>query len=41
MVIRLFGIYPEGVSYGILVMNALTPLIDRTLKPRKFGEVRK
>jgi electron transport complex protein RnfD len=41
MVIRLFGIYPEGVSYGILVMNALTPLIDRTIKPRKFGEVRK
>ncbi|HOJ92776.1 MAG TPA: RnfABCDGE type electron transport complex subunit D [Dictyoglomaceae bacterium] len=41
MMIRIFGAYPEGVSYGILVMNALTPLIDRSFKPRKFGEVKK
>jgi Na+-translocating ferredoxin:NAD+ oxidoreductase RnfD subunit len=29
------------VTYGILVMNVLTPLIDRTIKPRKFGGVKK
>jgi electron transport complex protein RnfD len=36
-VIRLWGGYPEGVSYSILIMNALTPLIDRYTQPRKFG----
>lgn len=36
-IIRLWGGYPEGVSYSILVMNALTPLIDRYTQPRKFG----
>lgn len=35
--IRLFGGFPEGVSYSILIMNALVPVIDRHLKPRKFG----
>lgn len=29
VLIRLFGSYPEGVTYGILLMNILTPLIDR------------
>jgi electron transport complex protein RnfD len=37
MVIRLFGGYPEGVSYSILLMNAATPLIDRYFKPKTFG----
>jgi len=37
VVIRLFGGYPEGVSYSILVMNAFTPLIDRYTKPKTFG----
>ncbi len=37
-VIRLWGGYPEGVSYSILLMNAATPLIDRFVKPRRFGE---
>ncbi|MCD6452377.1 MAG: RnfABCDGE type electron transport complex subunit D [Acidobacteria bacterium] len=37
VVIRLFGSYPEGVSYSILVMNAFTPLIDRYTKPKTFG----
>lgn len=37
--IRLFGAYPEGVCYSILVMNAFTPLIDRWTRPRIFGEV--
>lgn len=37
-VIRLWGGYPEGVSYSILLMNATVPLIDRYTKPRIFGE---
>lgn len=41
IVIRFWGSYPEGVSYGILVMNALTPLIDKLIRPRRFGEVKK
>ena len=40
MVIRLYGDYPEGVSFAILIMNAAVPLIDRYTKPRKFGFVR-
>ncbi|MDA3947873.1 MAG: RnfABCDGE type electron transport complex subunit D [Spirochaeta sp.] len=36
-IIRLFGGFPEGVSYSILIMNALVPVIDRHIKPRKFG----
>ncbi|MBV4419421.1 RnfABCDGE type electron transport complex subunit D [Clostridium tyrobutyricum] len=36
-VIRLKGGYPEGVCYSILLMNAVTPLIDRLVKPVKFG----
>ncbi len=37
VLIRLFGGYPEGVSFAILLMNAATPLIDRFVKPRVFG----
>jgi electron transport complex protein RnfD len=37
VLIRLFGGYPEGVSFAILLMNAATPLIDRYCRPRKFG----
>jgi electron transport complex protein RnfD len=36
-VIRLWGGYPEGVSFAILLMNATVPLIDRYFKPKKFG----
>jgi electron transport complex protein RnfD len=36
-VIRKWGGYPEGVSYSILIMNAATPLIDRYLRPKRFG----
>ena len=36
-VIRLWGGYPEGVSFAILLMNATTPLIDRFTRPRVFG----
>jgi electron transport complex protein RnfD len=35
--IRLIGGYPEGVCYSILLMNAITPLIDRFVKPKEFG----
>jgi len=37
VLIRLWGGYPEGVMYGILFMNALTPLINRATKPRIYG----
>ena len=37
VLIRLFGGYPEGVSFAILLMNAATPLIDRYFRPRTFG----
>ena len=37
VLIRLFGGYPEGVSFAILLMNAATPLIDRYLRPHTFG----
>lgn len=40
VLIRLFGGYPEGVSFAILLMNAATPLIDRYTKPKIFGAVR-
>ncbi len=36
-VIRLWGGYPEGVSYAILMMNAATPIIDRYTKTRIYG----
>lgn len=35
--IRLKGGYPEGVCYAILLMNSITPLIDRFVQPKKFG----
>ena len=37
VLIRLKGGYPEGVCYSILLMNAVTPLIDRFVKPKNFG----
>lgn len=40
-VIRIWGGYPEGVSYSILLMNVFTPLIDRFTKERIFGEKKK
>lgn len=39
--IRLWGGYPEGVSYAILIMNVATPLLDRATEPRRFGWVKK
>lgn len=38
IIIRIWGGYPEGVSYSILLMNVFTPVIDRLTKERIFGE---
>ncbi|MDX9942388.1 MAG: RnfABCDGE type electron transport complex subunit D [Bacteroidales bacterium] len=38
VIIRMFGAYPEGVAFSILIMNAFVPLINRSIKPRRFGE---
>lgn len=40
-IIRFKGGYPEGVSYSILLMNLVTPLLDKYIKVKKFGEVAK
>lgn len=37
VIIRLFGSYPEGMSFAILIMNAFTPLINSYMKPKHFG----
>ncbi len=39
-IIRLWGGYPEGVSYSILLMNILAPLIDKFTAPKRFGAVK-
>jgi Na+-translocating ferredoxin:NAD+ oxidoreductase subunit D len=39
--IRFYGSYPEGVSFGIFIMNAVTPLINMYVKPKRFGGARK
>ncbi len=36
-IIRTWGGYPEGVAFAVLLMNALTPLIDHYLRPRIYG----
>ena len=38
VIIREFGSLPEGVSYSIVLMNIITPLIERYVKPRAFGK---
>jgi electron transport complex protein RnfD len=38
VVIRLFGSYPEGVGFAILIMNAFVPLLDNYMRPKSFGE---
>ena len=38
VLIRTFGAYPEGVSFAILIMNAFVPIINRYIKPKRFGE---
>jgi electron transport complex protein RnfD len=39
VLIRVFGAYPEGMSFAILIMNAFVPLLDRYIKPKRFGEI--
>lgn len=41
MLIRFFGSYPEGMSFAILIMNGLTPMINRYMPPRLFGRQKK
>jgi electron transport complex protein RnfD len=38
VLIRVWGAYPEGISFAILIMNAFVPLINRYIKPSRFGE---
>jgi electron transport complex protein RnfD len=38
VIIRLYGAYPEGVSFAILIMNAFVPLLNAYIKPKRFGE---
>jgi electron transport complex protein RnfD len=40
VLIRLFGSYPEGVSFAILIMNAFVPMINRFVKQPRYGEVK-
>ena len=37
VLIRIFGSYPEGMSFSILIWNGLTPLINTYIKPKHFG----
>lgn len=38
VLIRVFGAYPEGVQFAILIMNAFVPLLNKFIKPKRFGE---
>ncbi|MBN1182021.1 MAG: RnfABCDGE type electron transport complex subunit D [Bacteroidales bacterium] len=38
IIIRVYGAYPEGVSFAILIMNGFVPLINKYIKPKRFGE---
>ena len=38
-IIRNYGGYPEGVCFSILLMNLVTPLLERAFRPKKYGEV--
>ncbi len=40
VIIRFFGAFPEGVSFAILLMNVVTPLIDKYIKPMPFGFIK-
>ncbi|MCQ2335463.1 MAG: RnfABCDGE type electron transport complex subunit D [Paludibacteraceae bacterium] len=41
MIIRCWGAYPEGMSFAILIMNAVTPLLNMYIHPKRFGEQKK
>ena len=40
VLIRVFGSYPEGVQFAILLMNGFTPLLNKYVKPKRFGELK-
>lgn len=40
VIIRVWGAYPEGIQFAILILNAFVPLINRYIKPRRFGKVK-
>jgi electron transport complex protein RnfD len=40
VLLRTFGAWPDGVAFGVLLMNAAAPLLDRALRPRVFGQPR-
>ncbi|MBR4037568.1 MAG: RnfABCDGE type electron transport complex subunit D [Tidjanibacter sp.] len=37
MLVRLWGAYPEGMSFAILIMNSVVPLLDKYILPKRFG----
>jgi len=39
--IRFYGGYPEGVSYSIIIMNLFVPLIDKYVRPRVYGRIKR
>ncbi len=39
VLIRVWGAYPEGISFAILIMNSVVPLINTWAKPKRFGEI--
>ena len=41
IIIRIWGAYPEGMSFAILIMNAVVPLINKYVKPSRFGSLKK
>lgn len=41
VLIRIWGQYPEGMSFAILIMNAFVPLIDKYVRPRRFSAAAK
>ncbi len=40
MFIRLWGAYPEGMSFAILIMNSCVPLLNKYIKPKRFGALK-
>ncbi len=41
IIIRMWGAYPEGMSFAILIMNSVVPLLDKYIKPKLYGAVKK
>ena len=41
IIIRMWGGYPEGVSFAIVLMNIVTPMIDRYIRPVRYGAIKK